>query len=111
MAKNNGEIESRNRFIGVLDVQPPAFDRCQITGSHTIDFLPFSNPLIMPGIHLPGKRFYTAVNQKDRAVDPAMLRNLRGLEFTQRVALSGAGFSLWVFATLDLGAQHSQAAT
>src|SRR5450759_1692753 len=38
MAKNNRGIESRNRFIGVLDVRPPAFDRCRIAGlrSHVL---------------------------------------------------------------------------
>src|ERR1700690_1746860 len=54
-------IESRNRFMGVLDVSPPAFDRCRMTGWRLIGLSPVPNHhtpaaqsewhhLIMPGI-------------------------------------------------------------
>src|SRR6266851_4203372 len=33
VAKNNMGIKSRKRFMGELDVRPPAFNRCRITGS------------------------------------------------------------------------------
>src|ERR1700681_3002805 len=68
MARSNKEIESRNRFMGVLDVRPPAFDRCRITGPRTAGFLPVPDHLIMPGIDAPGKRFYISVNLKGRAL-------------------------------------------
>src|ERR1700680_4325319 len=68
MARSNKEIESRNRFMGVLDVQPPAFDRCRMTGSRTVAFLPVPDHLIMPGIDAPGKRFYISVNLRGRSL-------------------------------------------
>src|ERR1700681_2357764 len=75
MARNKRGIESRNRFMRVLDVRPPAFDRCRMTGSRTAGFLPVPNQLIMPGIDPPGKRFYIAANPKDRALTRQSCRN------------------------------------
>jgi hypothetical protein len=37
--------------------------------------LPGFNPLIMPGIDPPGKRFYITLNQKDRALTSPHCRN------------------------------------
>src|ERR1700688_604006 len=54
MAVNKKGIESRNLFMRVLDVRPPAFDRCQITGSRSPIPARVRNPLIMPGIDPPG---------------------------------------------------------
>ncbi len=68
-------IESRNRFMGVLDVGPPAFDRCRLTGWRSHVLSPVPNRLIMPGIDLPGKRFYISVSLKDRTLTSSRCRN------------------------------------
>src|SRR5512135_2142691 len=75
MARNNGGIESRDRFIGVLDVQPPAFDRCRITGVRSPGPSPVPNRLIMPGIDPPDKRFCIAVNPRGRTLTSPCARN------------------------------------
>src|SRR5580693_1443921 len=68
-------IESRNWFMRVLDLQPPAFDRCQMTGLRPPAITLVPNPLIMPGIDPPGKRFYIAVNPNERTLTSPCVRN------------------------------------
>src|SRR5579863_6632863 len=63
IANNRMNIESRNRFMGVLDVRPPAFDRCQTAVSRWPLLSERLNRLIMPGIDSSGKRFYIALIQ------------------------------------------------
>src|SRR6266849_4710903 len=68
-ATNTMGIESRNRFMGLLDVRPPAFDRCRMIHARSPGLLPApkhdtraapmaGHRLIMPGIDPSGKRFY-----------------------------------------------------
>src|ERR1700722_1414238 len=61
-------IESRIRFMDVLDVRPPAFDRCRMIHARPPSSSLVCNLLIMPGIDPAGKRFSITVTGKDRAL-------------------------------------------
>src|SRR5579862_185887 len=74
-ANNVTGIESRSRLMGVLNVEPPAFDRCRLARSRTAGFSPVPNQQIMPGFDLLGKRFSIVVILRDRTLTCGCTRN------------------------------------
>ena len=76
-AKNNKEIESRNRFMGVFDVRPPAFDRCRMTGPRTTGSFTSTRSPDNARNRRTGQTVLHFSESKRQGVDLVLLRELR----------------------------------